>query len=62
MYFAQLLIKHRKVVPGGRARGFSVKFYFARIFQNLPRFATLLRGLRQLYTIIVPVTRPAQSK
>jgi hypothetical protein len=62
MYFAELLIKYRKVIPGGRARGFSVKNYFAQIFQNFRKFTATFRGLRKLYTIIVPVARPAQSK
>ena len=62
MYFAGLIIKYRKRTPGGRARGFSVKNYFAQIFQNFRKFTAPRRGLRKLYTIIVPVARPAQSK
>ena len=60
--FAGLIIKYRKRTPGGRARGFSVKNYFAQIFQNFRKFTAPRRGLRKLYTIIVPVARPAQSK
>ena len=31
MFFAGLLINYRKVIPGGRARGFSVKFYLQQL-------------------------------
>ena len=57
MFFAGLLIKYRKGIPGGRARGFRVKFYFAQIFQNFRKFAAPRRVLRKLYQIIVPVAR-----
>ena len=38
MFFAGLLIKYRIFIPGGRARGFSVKFYLqqlSKIFVDL---------------------------